>query len=136
MSPFTVFGAPPRSGEAWFSVGLASSFPDLGSEVGSLSQPQIRDSKVMPSCKVYYAPKDDASQRCEIELDDLHATEAGRDLMSQVLVFQYKGKFHAVDHVGGTFIQSIPLMSNPNMMRFLDLPSFILPAVTGCTVRH
>ena len=94
MNPFSIFGAPPRREDAWFSVGLASSYPDLD-EGGNLAQARIYNAKAVPGCKVYYAPKDDAGTRCEVELDDVNSSEMGLKLESQVLVFQYKGKFHA-----------------------------------------
>lgn len=55
-----------------------------------------------PGCKVFYAPEGD-STRTEVAVrqEAPERAVAGDDLKDQVLVFQYKGKFHAVDHVSG-----------------------------------
>jgi hypothetical protein len=84
MEPFR---APPRPTSEWFPVGLASSFPDL------VSQPLLCKGDTTPGCKVFHAPQD-SSQRTEIPIADI-----GFDLKDQVLVFRYRGAFHAIDHV-------------------------------------
>ncbi|KAM7206116.1 hypothetical protein V8F20_002898 [Naviculisporaceae sp. PSN 640] len=115
---FSYFTAPSRAGDKWFSVGLASSFPDLGQdeeEVGVLSQPRScgGDNK-RPGCKAFHVPKVDSSKSREVpiieeDVDDSSAPQHNSDigdesapestkLEEQVLVFRYKGKFHAVDH--------------------------------------
>ncbi|PLN75440.1 Rieske domain-containing protein [Aspergillus taichungensis] len=72
----------------WRPVGPASAFPDL-----SLDKDAYR---IAPRCKAFHIPKKDDPSRPEapVEADlDSHA-----DLKDQVLVFKYKGKFHAIDH--------------------------------------
>ncbi|KAK4112512.1 hypothetical protein N656DRAFT_92979 [Canariomyces notabilis] len=89
------FRARTHPGTEWFSVGLASSFPDVGSDE---SQPQLcgnQGADGKPGCKVFHVPQTDVSQRAEVEIP---AEEGTQDLTDQVLVFQYRGKFHAVDH--------------------------------------
>lgn len=116
---FSYFTAPSRAGDKWFFVGRASSFPDLGQdeeEVGVLSQPRPcgGDNK-RPGCKAFHVPQSDSSKSREVpilvgEEDDSASQQQASDigdesatdstkLEEQVLVFRYKGKFHAVDHV-------------------------------------
>lgn len=96
------FIAPNRRGDAWFSVGLASSFPDItdsGNEPVSGNRPCGQDQT--PSCKVWQVPSEDATLASEVDPADVaEAAFAARDLKEQVLVFQYKGKFHAINNVG------------------------------------
>ena len=78
-----------RADAAWHPVGLASSFPDLGLD-GDVS-------RIAPRCKAFSIPEADGLSEPE------PAAEADIDLpgnlKDQVLVFKYKGKFHAIDHV-------------------------------------
>lgn len=94
-NPFT---APSRSGTEWFSVGPSSSFPDLGDD-GALSQPKPCGADVKPGCKVFHVPKENSTQRTEIPVTTEHDPETAGDLTDQVLVFRFRGKIHAVDHV-------------------------------------
>ncbi|KAM7201153.1 hypothetical protein V8F33_003565 [Rhypophila sp. PSN 637] len=119
---FKYFTAPNMAGDQWFSVGLASSFPDLGQdeeEVGVLSQPRPcgGGNGKRPGCKAFHVPKLDSSKSQEVPIipsaSDDRTTEQqttsdigggivneseSLPLEEQVLVFQYKRKFHAVDH--------------------------------------
>lgn len=97
------FQSPSRSGDAWFSVGLASSFPDIGlDEVdGDLSQPRPCNAEDKPGCKVFHVPETNSSQRTEVSVTEGEISDEA--LKDQVLVFQYRGKFHAVDHVSAPF---------------------------------
>lgn len=70
--------------DAWSRLGLASEFPDL-----SLND----DSQVLPACKAFNVPKTSGSTPVEADVN------LPGELKDQVLVFQYKGKFHAIDHV-------------------------------------
>ncbi|KAK3682788.1 Rieske domain-containing protein [Podospora appendiculata] len=111
MNIFNAFRAPSRSDADWFSVGLVSSFPDLGSDDDNLLQPRrtcnTDDANLepVPGCKVFQVPPGNSSQSTEVPLsaDGLDLVESpeseiGADLKDQVLVFQHKGKFHAIDH--------------------------------------
>ncbi|KAL2135490.1 hypothetical protein VTI74DRAFT_8349 [Chaetomium olivicolor] len=89
------FRAPSRTGNDWFSVGLASSFPDVGYDENEPRLCGNHGINAQPGCKVFYVPKTDSSQRVEVEIP---ADDTPRDLTDQVLVFQYRGKFHAIDH--------------------------------------
>ena len=98
VNPFRLFLRPEAE---WFSVGMASSFPDLGLDDGDLLMPRPCSDGLKPGCKVFYSPTTDSSQRSQLSVADdaFLATEKGKDLKDQVLVFQYRGKFHAIDHV-------------------------------------
>ncbi|KAH8911639.1 rieske domain-containing protein [Coniochaeta sp. PMI_546] len=71
----------------WFPVGRASSFPDL------ISQPLLCKGDATPGCKVFHIPQQDASQGAQVPIADI-----GMDLKDQVLVFRFRGQFHAIDH--------------------------------------
>ncbi|KAK2055673.1 Rieske domain-containing protein [Colletotrichum caudatum] len=89
-----------RSEAGWFLAGPSSSFPDLGTDEGSLSELRFCDADLKPGCKVFRVPKSDGSQSTEVLMapDVLDYAEIEGDLKEQVVVFRYKGKFHAVDH--------------------------------------
>ncbi|KAL0939901.1 rieske domain-containing protein [Colletotrichum truncatum] len=91
-----------RADAGWFSVGVASSFPDLGSDDGNLSDLRFCSTDLQPGCKVFHAPKTNGStpQATEVPIgtDDIQSAEMEADLKDQVLVFRFKGKFHAIDH--------------------------------------
>jgi hypothetical protein len=77
MNPFTR-----RSTAAWYPVGLASELPNLDDD----------GQRVAPKCKAFAIPTNGPVTRVEdIDLPG--------ELKDQVLVFKYKGKYHAIDHV-------------------------------------
>ncbi|GAD95159.1 Rieske [2Fe-2S] domain protein [Paecilomyces variotii No. 5] len=81
MNPFVrVF----QSGGAWHRVGLASEFPDISEDVDGC--------QITPSCKAFKIPKTEGESPVEANI------KLPGDLKDQVLVFQYKGSFHAIDH--------------------------------------
>ena len=112
LSSFTV---PPSSwaGNAWFCVGPVSSYHNVD-ESGSAVLAELRRSTCgqgdvlstkerAVGCRVFHVPRDDSSKATEIALDDADV-DGNKDLplrglQDQVLVFRYKGKIHAVDHV-------------------------------------
>lgn len=113
---------PSRPGDDWFFAGLASSFPNIinsSEPYFKLVWPQPCKSKgpgdptttKVPGCKIFHpraatttsqpseAPVSPEAS-CPVEEIDADAA-AGEDawlMKEQVLVFRYKGKFHAVDH--------------------------------------
>ncbi|KAF3007305.1 hypothetical protein E8E14_004307 [Neopestalotiopsis sp. 37M] len=100
---FAAFVAPNRRGDAWFSVGLASSFPNItesGSDIVADTRPcGGGQGEEAPGCKVFQVPKDDSSLAAQVDSSDVEeAAFTARDLKDQVLVFQYKGKFHAINN--------------------------------------
>lgn len=90
-----------RPDAGWISAGPASSFPNLGEDAGNLIQSRLCDAHLRPGCKIFHAPKEQPSQATEvfISTESLESPVVGDELTDQVLVFQYRGKFHAVDHV-------------------------------------
>ncbi|KAI5865042.1 hypothetical protein GGS23DRAFT_406111 [Durotheca rogersii] len=94
--PFTT---PSRKGDAWFCVGLASSFPDI-TESGSASLSEHRPCAGQgsaPGCKVFHVPLTDSSQARQIEGDSIVRSEGG-GLWDQMVVFRYKSKVHAINN--------------------------------------
>ncbi|KAF6824863.1 rieske domain-containing protein [Colletotrichum plurivorum] len=92
-----------RADAGWFSAGLASSFPDVGSDDGNLSDLRFCDADLKPGCKVFHAPKPAGngppqSTEMEVASDGAGFSELEGDLKDQVMVFKFRGKFHAVDH--------------------------------------
>jgi hypothetical protein len=84
---------PPVSGHDWFSVGQTSTFPNLGADDTA--------SDLRLSCKAFHVPPSDSSKSTEVSCRPTEDTQdtTSSSLQEQVLVFQYKGKFHAIDHV-------------------------------------
>ncbi len=100
-----------RTGDAWFSVGLASSFADLGADDSTVGELRLCGSGPAQGCKVFHVPATDSSQAAELPAGEdagADASDTGADLRDQVLVFQYRGKFHAVDHVSETIPETPP----------------------------
>ncbi|KAI0132821.1 Rieske domain-containing protein [Xylariales sp. AK1849] len=89
-----------RRSDAWFSVGLTSSFPNITeADNGTVSDMRFCDEDLVPGCRVFQAPRTDDSQFAEVDHSEVtEAVSAPRDLKDQVLVFQYRGKFHAVNN--------------------------------------
>lgn len=103
-----------RPGDDWFFAGLASSYPNITDSTKpyfKLSWPQplpCRDSSSSPSeaaapgCKVFHPPSTNLPTTSstivkEIDMDSAVGEDAWL-MREQVMVFRYKGKFHAVDH--------------------------------------
>jgi hypothetical protein len=76
MNPFT------RPSAAWHLVGLASEFPSIDD-----------DSRIVPRCKAFNIPKANDT------IEPVEDIDLPGELKDQVLVFKYKGKYHAIDHV-------------------------------------
>lgn len=104
MNPFRAWR---RTENDWFSVGLTSSFPDLDTTTTALSSPRLCTGlpDLTLGCRAFHVPKEDTSKRREVPIaedaTDATASDTGADLdlTDQVLVFLYRGKFHAIDHV-------------------------------------
>jgi len=97
MSFFNVFTRNSRSGDAWFSAGPSTSYPNITASGSTPLSAQLPcQERVALSCKVFYVPSDDSSQAKEIDQSSSEGLPA--DLKDQVVVFRYQGDFHAVDH--------------------------------------
>ena len=77
-------------------MGRTSEFPDVDDDAGNLAKHRVCNTKSIPGCKAFHIPKEDVSSSKEVEIGD---DALGKPLTDEVLIFQYKGKFHAVDHV-------------------------------------
>lgn len=89
-----------QGGNAWFRVGLASSFPNItGEDEDNIAHTRLcnNSTETSPGCKVFYVPKEDSSRANQVTLDDSGTPSEPGSLRDQVLVFQYKGKFHAIN---------------------------------------
>jgi hypothetical protein len=113
----------PETQSQWHFIGPTSSFPDIESPDGAnLSQARACDvGGFKPGCKAFYVStgKEDTGGGGEenkkkglVEADLDEAGSAAADLKSQILVFKYKGKFHAVDHVRSHHLLE-PFLINP-----------------------
>jgi nitrite reductase/ring-hydroxylating ferredoxin subunit len=58
------------------------------------------EGKYKPGCRIFHVPREDSSQAAEIAIDEWKDAGAG-DAKDQVMVFKYRGKFFAVNHVRG-----------------------------------
>lgn len=94
MNPFIQ-----RSQAAWHRVGFVSEFPDL--------QLDNDCSPIAPSCKAFNIPKTNVGPPVQADID------LPGDLKEQVLVFKYKGKVHAIDHVSSSMMESLA-QANPS----------------------
>lgn len=108
LNPFS------RKGAQWTFAGYTSEFPDVDDDAGNLAKHRLCNAKSIPGCKAFHIPKEDPSLSKEVEIGD---DALGQPLEDQVLVFQYKGKFHAVDHV------SISIFSGADFLIELVLPA-------------
>ena len=134
MNPFNFFRAPSPSD--WFSVGLTTAFPDLGHDDDNISQPRLCSDELRPGCKIFRVPQTNVAQRTEVSvdsaaLDGLDASEVGEELKSQVLVFQYKGKFHAIDNVGVITSFFVPELRELLIARHQKCPHSSFPLSQG-----
>lgn len=106
--PTTEVITSPQSGpdDDWFFAGLASSFPNMtdpSEPYFKLAWPQTcKDGSKVPGCKVFHPKVSSTSSSSSSTVEEIPIDAAvGEDawlMKEQVLVFQYKGRFHAVDH--------------------------------------
>lgn len=110
-------------GDPWFSVGLASSFPDLTESGRMILADEAPNNDCPPSesnmqrqhgYKVFLAPEkeDRSGQATQLSDDPKDQLDASLRKGDQVLVFRYKGKFHAIDNVRSilAFLRSVLFM--------------------------
>lgn len=74
-----------------------SAYPDNTSEDGPLGQQRQCKDAFAPGCKVFHVPREDATGATPVKIDDWKDGE--HDTKDQVMVFQFNGKFVAVNHV-------------------------------------
>ncbi|KAI1197493.1 hypothetical protein F5X97DRAFT_301736 [Nemania serpens] len=88
-----------RNGDAWFFAGHTSSFPNL-TEPGAdgLREPRpCKNGGSVLGCKVFHIPSSDISQAYEVDGESMTSHD-GATSRDQVLIFQYRGKIHAIDN--------------------------------------
>lgn len=131
-----------RADKAWFPAGPASSYPDINPEndeggVAAISDPRpcVGADAPVPGCKVFAVPNGDVAAASEVSIAPEEGLgEGGPGLKDQVMVFRYRGRFHAVDHVSGilsrdlVIIQSI-IQSISVADLCLAMSALVLPAV-------
>ena len=91
---------------AWFCAGAALDFPNIqppedAAEVISTPR-RCGDARSMPGCKIFHVAEDAATAKTEateVSMGDVVLAENTDALKDQVLVYRYKGRFIAVDHV-------------------------------------
>jgi nitrite reductase/ring-hydroxylating ferredoxin subunit len=120
-----------QTGEPWQRVGLTSEFPEISNDTEACA--------ITQSCKAFRIPKTKGEEVVEADID------LPGDLKDQVLVFKYKGKVHAIDHVryeepntAGQFtnrhIQQCPHSSFPlSQGNLFDIEDFGITLSTGIT---
>ncbi|KAF1965713.1 hypothetical protein BU23DRAFT_593555 [Bimuria novae-zelandiae CBS 107.79] len=91
-----VFTQPSRAGNAWFNAGPVSSYPNIDDST-RIGEQRLCQEKYAPGCRIFYVPRADSTKASEIAIDDWKDADAG-DAKDQVMVFQIKGKFVAVNH--------------------------------------
>ncbi|KAB8304099.1 hypothetical protein EYC80_003520 [Monilinia laxa] len=95
MSFFNAFVGHSRAGDAWFLTGTTTSFPNITDSGNTVLSNRLPcKGAFAPGCKVFQVSFNNSTQAVEVDLDDAIAV----GLKEQVMVFQYQGKFHAVDH--------------------------------------
>lgn len=136
---------PPEN--AWFPVGRASSFPEVGvskdeeqpklcslmnTAHNSNNSDEATNSTQHVPCKVFHVPRTDPTQRTEVELP---IEEGSQDMTDQVLVFKFRGKIHAIDHVSDClFGFSLQTMRETNGSPHAAMSALLLPAIPGYSV--
>jgi hypothetical protein len=99
--PFT---ARSQRGGAWLFVGLASRFPDITeSGLVTLSERQhcSTDDSTKQGCGVFAIPNANGDLGETVQIAELSSDGVDASLRrdEQLLVFQYRGKFHAINNV-------------------------------------
>lgn len=118
-------------GHAWFSVGLASSYPNI-TEAKAVALAELTpcggDGKSMAGGRVFLSPDVDGGSREATQLSDDPQAHSDASLRKgeQVLVFQYNGKFHAIDNVRSYSQEYIGKMQS---LIIAEMPSLVISAL-------
>lgn len=112
------------SGQDWFSVGRTSTFPNIGVDEDTQDLKQL--------CKAFHVPPGDSSKATQIREPSASCDADGEEgkLHEQVIVFRYKGKFHAIDHVRAHGLPSIKSLS-ANLVTLQQCPHNSYPLSEG-----
>ena len=104
---FQPFISTSRRGDEWFCVGKTSDFPNIR-DSGEVVLADCQNQNMrLHGCKVFLAPEkgDRAGQATQLSDDPKAQLDASLRKGDQVLVFQYKGRFHAIDNVSLPILQ-------------------------------
>jgi hypothetical protein len=119
----------PPSRDAWFSVGLASSYLNVtASDDVNLAEHRScsKDGIAKPGCKVFLVPEADGSKAVvELSHDPKDQLDASLRKGEQVLVFQYNDKFHAIDNVSNISLEQACATIASGLMA-VEMPSLIV----------
>jgi hypothetical protein len=88
--------------DTWFAVGLASSFSNITTDTARpLAKYIPRSASDGLGCKVFAVQDEDGDTQVAVEmsLEVNDQIESFKHKHEQILVFQYNGKFHAIDNV-------------------------------------
>ena len=121
------FSRSSRVQNAWFLAGLTSSYPNLDDEM-RVSERRLCGGNFVPGCRVFHVPLDDSSKATEIAIDDWKDPDLGGNAKDQVMVFQYKGKFVAVNHVGGNNVRLVSVLTTT----CAGMPAFFISSFQRC----
>ena len=80
-----------------FNAGPASSYPDIDDN-SRIGEHRLCQGKYIPGCRIFYVPRDNSTKAVEIAIDEWKDADAG-DAKDQVMVFKYKRRWLAVNHV-------------------------------------
>lgn len=92
---FLAFSRFPKA-DAWFNAGPTTSYPDTN-DGARIAERRPCPARRVAGCKVFNVSRVN-NTATEVEIDD--GLPMGNGDVDQVMVFQYKGKFVAVNHVG------------------------------------
>jgi hypothetical protein len=96
------FEAPSRARDAWHCAGSISSFPNIAESGTTVLSEQLPcHGSQASACKILRIPRNDDLRATQVSVQDGDAVDSDA-LFDQVLVFRYKYKFYAVDHVSLT----------------------------------
>jgi hypothetical protein len=129
------FIAPSQSRNPWIFVDLASSFPNItesGSVTLSEEQPCTSDNPGKQGCRVFLGPESDvdgdSKKAVPISHNPKDQTNASLRRGQQVLVFQYSGKFHAIDNVRAVTPPCRQVLL-AQALTLAEMPSLFVPAL-------
>jgi hypothetical protein len=132
MFLINAFSPPERAGNAWFNVGTATSYPNI-EDTSRIGEHRPCEGTTIPGCRIFHVPRNDSARAREIAIDDWKDAEAG-DAKDQVMVFQYKGSFLALNHVSKHRLRLLVLSVLTGGI--LGVSTLILPTFERHTFRH
>jgi nitrite reductase/ring-hydroxylating ferredoxin subunit len=121
------FSRASRAGDVWFCAGATSSYPNVD-DSSRVAQQRPCNGKRVPGCRVFHVPRNDSSKATEVAIDDWKDPDAG-DSKDQVMVFKYKGKFVAINHVH--MLHSPSVVCQQFLIMYKECPHSSYPLSNG-----